>query len=74
MMDVTLTEVVEPDNTSIGRAACETDCMVACSMMEAIKDPAFNHLSAQLDPPQQHQAMQAQDGSLFDLHLQQAGD
>ena len=41
-MDVTLAEAVEPDNTAIGRAVRETDRMVIRSMMEAVKDPAFN--------------------------------
>ena len=44
VMDVTLAEAVEPDNTALGRSVRETDHMVICSMMEAVKDPAFNHV------------------------------
>ena len=42
VMDVTLAKAVEPDNTALGRAVRETDRMVIRSMMEAVKDPAFN--------------------------------
>ena len=33
---------VEPDTTALGRSVQETDRMVIRSMMEAVKDPAFN--------------------------------
>ena len=44
VMDVTLLEAIEPDNTALGRSVRETDCMVTRSMMEGIKDPAFNQV------------------------------